>query len=55
MKKVIIIGAGPAGLTAGYELFQESGWRREISSRRQNSGCTVIDGVLERDREMDRR
>ena len=23
MKKVVIIGAGPAGLTAGYELLQE--------------------------------
>ena len=25
MKKVIIIGAGPAGLTAGYELLKEKG------------------------------
>ena len=24
MKKVIIIGAGPAGLTAGYELLKKS-------------------------------
>ena len=24
MKKVIIIGAGPAGLTAGYELLKDS-------------------------------
>ena len=25
MKKVIIIGAGPAGITAGYELLKQSG------------------------------
>lgn len=24
MKKVIIIGAGPAGLTAGYELIKDN-------------------------------
>ena len=25
MKKVVIIGAGPAGLTAGYELLKDGG------------------------------
>ena len=26
MKKVLIIGAGPAGLTAGYELLKQGGY-----------------------------
>ncbi len=30
MKKVIIIGAGPAGITAGYELLKQSGGEYEV-------------------------
>ena len=30
MKKVIIIGAGPAGLTAGYELLKENNKDYEV-------------------------
>lgn len=30
MKKVIIIGAGPAGLTAGYELLKENNGEYEV-------------------------
>lgn len=30
MKKVIIIGAGPAGLTAGYELLKEKNNKYEV-------------------------
>ena len=30
MKKVIIIGAGPAGLTAGYELLKDSKEEYEV-------------------------
>ena len=30
MKKVIIIGAGPAGLTAGYELLKQKGYEVTI-------------------------
>jgi len=30
MKKVVIIGAGPAGLTAGYELLKEKNNEYEV-------------------------
>ena len=30
MKKVIIIGAGPAGLTAGYELIKDQNEEYEV-------------------------
>ena len=30
MKKVVIIGAGPAGLTAGYELLKENKEQYEV-------------------------
>lgn len=30
MKKVVIIGAGPAGLTAGYELLKEKSNEYEV-------------------------
>ena len=30
MKKVVIIGAGPAGLTAGYELLKEKSGEYEV-------------------------
>ena len=30
MKKIIIIGAGPAGLTAGYELLKEQNNKYEV-------------------------
>ena len=30
MKKVIIIGAGPAGLTAGYELVKDNNEEYEV-------------------------
>ena len=31
MKKVIIIGAGPAGLTAGYELLKDKSKKYDVT------------------------
>lgn len=38
MKKVIIIGAGPAGLTAAYELLKHGGFDVTILEKSQDIG-----------------
>ena len=38
MKKVLIIGAGPAGLTAGYELLKHGGYEVTILEKSQDIG-----------------
>ena len=38
MKKVIIIGAGPAGLTAGYELLKKEGYEVVILEKTDRIG-----------------
>ena len=41
MKKVIIIGAGPAGLTAGYELLRNKKNEYEVTILEETEGFSV--------------
>lgn len=43
MKKVIIIGAGPAGLTAGYELLKQKGYEVTILEETDRIGGNFTD------------
>ena len=38
MKRIVIIGAGPAGLTAGYELLEKGGYEVVILEKSDRIG-----------------
>ena len=38
MKRIVIIGAGPAGLTAGYELLKKGGYEVVILEKSDRIG-----------------
>ena len=46
MKTVIIIGAGPAGLTAGYELLKQSMNERNTFIRAYKEGLSDVGALI---------
>ena len=58
MKKVIIIGAGPAGLTAGYELVKDGNEDYEVvilEETEEIGGIKVVNGGIRLNRHGNQR